>query len=245
MVKPIGVVSAVAIVAVALAIAVVAWRVRGRDPERRGRNLFATHCASCHLLGELGDPKKATAAKLDGWGTAQWIAAMIHDPDAPEFFGRGPFKGKMRSVDIRPPDTPPEVWSPVIKDDAEKHAVSLFVASQGDEPADPPRVLDEATRAAGEEIVTARCEECHLYKGEGDAEMYSGFAPELSHYGSLSWTRSVIANPATAETYRDLALDAQLENHMPRFDGKLSAADIDLLARWTREHARALPPKWP
>jgi hypothetical protein len=28
---------------------------------------------------------------------------------------------------------------------------------------------------------------------------------------------------------------------MPRFDTDLSAADVEIVARWTREHARATP----
>ena len=49
-----------------------------QDPELRGRDLFEQHCASCHVMGDLGDPKKATATKLDGWGTTQ----LDHRDDA-------------------------------------------------------------------------------------------------------------------------------------------------------------------
>jgi ubiquinol-cytochrome c reductase cytochrome b subunit len=212
-----------------------------QDPELRGRELFEQHCAGCHVLGELGDPKKATAAKLDGWGTPTWIADMTHDPDAPQFFGRGPYKGEMPSVDVRPKDKPAnKPWKPLVKDETEKRAVAVFLASQGDEAGDPPRAVDDATRAAGEKVVTERCSTCHLYKGQGDDEG-SGIAPEFSGYGSLSWTRSQIANPATAATYREDALDESRKKHMPRFDADLSASDIDVLARWTRSHARGLP----
>jgi len=208
------------------------------DPELHGRDLFDAHCASCHVLGDLGDPKKATATKLDGWGTPEWITAMIHDPDAPEYFGRGPFKGKMPSVDVRPGDKPAgEPWTPMTKTPAEKMAVAAFLASQGDDPDDPPRATDPAVLAAGEKIVSDRCTTCHLYKGDGDMED-SDIAPELSKYGSVAWTRAQIANPATADTYRDKALDEAMKKHMPRFDKELSAAEIDLLARWTRAHGR-------
>lgn len=208
------------------------------DPELRGRSLFAQHCASCHVLGDLGDPKKATASKLDGWGTSEWIAAMIHDPDAPQFFGLGPYKTKMPSVDVRPKDKPPgEPWSPMIKSDAEKAAVAAFLASQGDEPGDAPRTTDAATLAQGEKIVSDRCTTCHLYKGDGDLES-SGIAPELAHYGSIAWTRSQVGNPATDQTYRDQALDPAMKKHMPRFDKDLSATDVDVVARWTRAHGR-------
>jgi ubiquinol-cytochrome c reductase cytochrome b subunit len=210
------------------------------DPELRGRDLFDQHCASCHVLGDLGDPKKATAAKLDGWGTSKWIAAMIHDPDAPEFFGRGPYKGQMPSVDTRPKDKPEgEKWSPMIKSDAERAAVAAFLASQGDEPGDAARALDDATRTLGEKIVSDRCTSCHMYKGDGDVEG-SDDAPELLRYGSIAWTRAQVANPATAETYRKNALDPDKKKHMPRFDKDLSPDDVDVVARWTRAHGRGL-----
>jgi ubiquinol-cytochrome c reductase cytochrome b subunit len=209
------------------------------DPEIRGRDLFAKHCASCHVLGELGDPEKATATRLDGWGTEAWILAMIHDPDAPQFFGRGPYKGQMPSVDTRPKDKPAdEPWTPMVKGEAEKLAVARFLASLGDEPGDPPRALDPVEKAAGEKIVSERCTSCHLYKGDGDDEG-SGIAPELVGYGSIAWTRAQVANPATAQTYRDKALDPEMKKHMPRFDKDLSAFDIDTVARWTRSHGRA------
>jgi ubiquinol-cytochrome c reductase cytochrome b subunit len=208
------------------------------DPELRGRDLFEQHCAGCHVLGDLGDPKKATATKLDGWGTPTWIAAMIHDPDAPEYFGRGPYKGEMPSVDVRPKEKPPEEkWTPMVASDADRAAVAAFLASLGDEPGDPPRAVEPAALATGQRIVSDRCTTCHLYKGDGDLDG-SEVAPELAHYGSIAWTRAQVANPATAETYRDNALDEKRKKHMPRFDKDLSAADIDVVARWTRAHGR-------
>jgi len=211
------------------------------DPELRGRELFEQSCAGCHVLGDLGDPKKATATKLDGCGTAKWIETMIHDPDAPEMFGRGPFKGEMPSVDVRPKDLPADKkWSPMVKNDAERAAVAAFLASLGEDPGDPPHPpLDEATRKAAENVVSDRCTSCHLYKGDGDLES-SEKAPELAGYGSVAWTRAQIADPSSVATYRGNALDAKLKKHMPRFDRELSAGDIDIVARWTRAHARGI-----
>jgi ubiquinol-cytochrome c reductase cytochrome b subunit len=211
-----------------------------RDPELHGRDLFDKQCASCHVLGDLGDPKKATASKLDGWSTPDWIAAMIHDPDGDDYFGRGPYKTKMPSVDVRPKDKGDEPWSPMVKSDAERRAVALFLAAQGNEVGDPAPAGDDATRALGQKIVTERCTSCHLFKGQGD-DGDSGEAPELSGYGSVSWTRAQVANPANPATYRDKALDEALKKHMPRFDKDLSPEDVDVVARWTRAHARGLP----
>jgi mono/diheme cytochrome c family protein len=126
------------------------------------------------------------------------------------------------------------------KTDAEKQAVALFLAAQGDEPGDPTRPSDAASRGLAEKIVSERCTTCHLYKGEGDDEG-TGLAPELARFGSVAWTRAQVANPATATTYRDKALDENMKKHMPRFDKDLSAADVDVVARWTRAHARGIP----
>ncbi len=209
------------------------------DPELHGRDLFDKHCGSCHVLGDLGDAEKATATRLDGWGQPEWLAAMIHDPDAAQFFGRGPYKEQMPSVDTRPKKKEAaEGWTAMVKTPAEARAVTLFLASQGDEPGDPVRVIDAPTRALGEKIVSERCTTCHLYKGQGDDEG-SNLAPELSGFGSIAWTRAQVANPATTQTYREKALDEAMKKHMPRFDKDLSPADIDVVARWTRAHARA------
>jgi len=164
----------------------------------------------------------------------------MHDPDAPRFFGRGPYKGQMPSVDARPKDkVPGEKWTPMVKSDADRHAIAVFLAGQGDPapPADAPADHDDGVRARGEKIVSDHCTSCHLYKGEGDDEG-SKMAPELAGYASIAWTRAQIANPASAETYREKALDAAMKKHMPRFDGDLSAADVDVVARWTQRHAR-------
>jgi ubiquinol-cytochrome c reductase cytochrome b subunit len=208
-----------------------------RDPELRGRDLFDRHCASCHVLGDLGDPEKATATKLDGWGTVPWLEAMMHEPDAPHFFGRGPYKGQMPSVDTRPADKAPgEKWTPMVKSDADRHAIAVFLAGQADATAASPDP-DAAMRARGEKIVSEHCTACHLYKGEGDDEG-SKVAPELAGYASVAWTRAQIANPSGPETYREKALDPAMKKHMPRFDGDLSGVDLDLVARWTQHHAR-------
>jgi ubiquinol-cytochrome c reductase cytochrome b subunit len=212
-----------------------------QDPELRGHDLFEKHCASCHALADLGDPAKASAPKLDGWGTASWISAMIHEPDAPRFFGRGPYKGDMPSVDVRPSDHG-EDWTPTIKNDAERQAVAAFLAAQGDEPGDAPRGVDRAgaVLALGEKVVRERCTTCHLFQGEGDDES-TGLAPELFRYGSVAWTRAQVANPATPATYRDRALDENRKKHMPRFDKELSPSDVEVVARWVRAHARGIP----
>jgi ubiquinol-cytochrome c reductase cytochrome b subunit len=123
--------------------------------------------------------------------------------------------------------------------DADVKAVSVFLASQSDEGGKPAR--DAAQLKSGESIVSMRCTTCHLWKGEGD-DSTQGYAPELLGWGSAAWLRAQIANPATKATYREDALSPKMKGHMPRFDGDLSPADVDLLSRWVvaRAHGRTL-----
>jgi ubiquinol-cytochrome c reductase cytochrome b subunit len=209
-----------------------------RAPEVRGPELFAKHCATCHTLGEHGSEKERTAPRLDGWATEKWLLDMMHDPDGDDRFGRTPYKGEMPSLDVKPSDAD-ELWKPMPADDMK--AAAAFLASEGDSPgqAPPPESLraDRARVARGKEVVKSRCTACHLFDGAGD-DGGQGLAPELSGYGSRAWVRAQIANPASKATYREGALDPERKGHMPRFDGELSAADIDLLASWVLETAR-------
>jgi ubiquinol-cytochrome c reductase cytochrome b subunit len=215
-----------------------------RDPELRGEMLFAKSCAQCHVLGDLGDPKKATATTLDGWSTEAWILALLHDPDADAKFGKSPYVGIMPSMDTPPKDAKPD--SPPFKamSAEDKRAAAAFLASQGDEAGEAidPKAARRDSEAVkkGEAIVTTRCTTCHLWKGEGD-DSGTGVAPELSGYGSIAWVRAQVTNPATPATYGKDALDPKMKGHMPRFDQELAPEDIDLVARWVRAHARGTP----
>jgi mono/diheme cytochrome c family protein len=121
--------------------------------------------------------------------------------------------------------------------------VSVFLAAQSDATTGGgwkrPPSRNPAELKAGESIVSVRCTTCHLWKGEGD-DSTQGYAPELSGWGTVAWVRAQIGDPATKTTYRDDALDPKMKGHMPRFDGDLSAGDLDLLARWVQAHARGL-----
>jgi ubiquinol-cytochrome c reductase cytochrome b subunit len=196
------------------------------DPELRGVTLFTQHCAACHVLGELGDAKKANAPRLDGWSRVPWLMGMLHDPDGDERFGRSPYKEQMPSVDVPAKDDDGS-FKPMSRDDM--LAVAAFLDAQGND-------VPTAGPETGKKIVKDRCTSCHLYEGEGD-DNGQGVAPELAGYGSLDWIRSQIANPSKA-TYREKALSPELKHHMPRLDADLAPADVDLLARWLRRRVR-------
>jgi ubiquinol-cytochrome c reductase cytochrome b subunit len=203
-----------------------------RDPELRGEAIFAERCAPCHVLGDLGDPAKATAATLDGWGTAAWVRSVLHDPDAPNRFGRTPYKGIMPSFDTPPKDARLNGQPFKATSEADLQAVATFLAAQ----ADPKSGGDPDVLKRGEDVATNRCTTCHVWKGDGDIAG-DGDAPELAQYGSLAWLRAQITNPATPVTYRSGLVDEK--GHMPAFAGELTPADVDVVARWVWAKARA------
>jgi ubiquinol-cytochrome c reductase cytochrome b subunit len=154
---------------------------------------------------------------------------MMHEPDGDDRFGRTALKGEMPSMDVKPKDADAD-WKALPREDMQ--AAAAFLASQ----ADPAAAKANVER--GKQIVKTRCTACHLFEGNGD-DGGQGLAPELSGYGSRAWVRAQIANPSSKATYRENALDPARKRHMPRFDGDLSPADIDLLAGWVAETARS------
>jgi ubiquinol-cytochrome c reductase cytochrome b subunit len=204
----------------------------------RGRELYARYCSSCHVLGDLGDATKATAPRLDGWGSAAWIEHTLREPDASDRFGRGPYVGKMPAVDKNVPDAPAGSDSRVVKNADEMRAIVSFLVKQGEEPGEPSNATDAKAVAEGERLVVARCTTCHTVRGKGDDEG-SHLAPELAGYASLAWTRLLIAEPSSDLTYRALSIDPA-KGHMPRFDGEMAPRDIALLAKYVRSVGRGL-----
>ena len=197
------------------------------DPITHAEDLFREKCASCHKLGEMGPPDgKLTAPSLDGFGTAAWAIAVMEDPDAPTLFGNTPYKKRMPSM-TKPPADPAlaKDFSPMKKE--ELATIAAFLAGEA---------AESPTAAEGARLVKQRCTACHLFRGATDDDL--GFAPELAGWGSTAWMRAQIGNPGTNATYRPVALSPTLEGHMPRYDGDLSPADVDLLARFVRQRGQ-------
>ncbi len=209
------------------------------DPIVRGRELYARFCSNCHVLGDLGDAKKAKAPRLDGFGTAAWIEHTLREPDAADRFGRGPYRGRMPSAVRNLPDAPVGKDSRMLKNDDEMRAVVSFLVKQGEEPGEPTKAIDAKLLAEGERLVNGPCTTCHMLRAVGDCDG-TQLAPELAGYGTQAWIRAQIANPSSELTYRSLALDPLSKGHMPRFDGEMSVRDIDLLAKYVRSVGRGL-----
>jgi ubiquinol-cytochrome c reductase cytochrome b subunit len=202
-----------------------------RDPELRGAALFAENCAGCHRLGDLGPvAAKATAPDLTGWGSLEWAMSMLEDPDAAHRFGQTAYKGEMISM-VSPPEDKKQAKTFKPMPEGDRKLIAQFLANEASETKDPQH------DAQGGKMVGQRCTSCHLFRGQTDDD--DSIGPELAGWGSQAWTRAQIANPSSNATYRKDALSADRKGHMPRFDDKLEADDINLLAAWVRKKARA------
>jgi ubiquinol-cytochrome c reductase cytochrome b subunit len=200
------------------------------DPDTRGPELFARHCAGCHRLGEMGpSPEKAAAPDLTGWGSRAWVGALLDDPDAAHLFGKTPFKGMMDSF-TRPPKDPAlaEGFKPLAANESDAIAAFLEGQARG----------EDGKGSAGEKLVKAKCTGCHRLDGQDPLDPES-LAPELRGWASLAWIRAQIANPGSGKTYPPGAIADKLEGHMPAFEKELEPAEIDLLARWLAKAALA------
>jgi ubiquinol-cytochrome c reductase cytochrome b subunit len=203
-----------------------------RNPETRGAALFQENCASCHHLNELGpDASKAKAPDLSAWGTADWVLSVLENPDAPHRFGSTPYAGEMPSLVQAPSDRQAaKTFKPM--SEANRKAIADFLAGEAGENNDPNH------DAAGAKLIAIGCTSCHMFRGQTDDN--DSIGPELAGWGSTAWIRAQITNPGTNATYRAEALSAERKGHMPRFDDKLDADDINLLATWVRSKARGV-----
>jgi ubiquinol-cytochrome c reductase cytochrome b subunit len=192
------------------------------DPQTRGPELFATHCASCHKLNELAPPDgKLTAPDLTDFGSKAWALRVLDHPDAEAMFGNTPFKEQMPSM-TRPPADPEaaKVFTAMSKPDQDAVADFLEAQARG----------EKADGTPGEKLVKQRCTSCHRLDGKTDDE--DSLAPELRGWASLSWIEAQIENPASGKTYPKKLAEGDQKGLMPAYEDKLSAADRKLLAVW-------------
>ena len=192
------------------------------DPETRGAELFEKNCAACHRLGTIGPPAgKDTAPDLTGWRTDKWILSVLADPDAPNLFGKSPFKGQMPSFVKPPPDPEAAKMFTALKPD-EQSQIAAFLRAQSRG--------ERAEGTPGEKLVKTRCISCHRLDGKTEDE--ESLAPELRGWASLPWVEAQIADPGSGKTYPKGATDPKLEGHMPAFADKIPEKDRKILAAW-------------
>jgi len=201
------------------------------DPQNRGRNLFAAHCASCHRYNGhdgRGYPvdDAQSAPELAGFASQEWIEKLLVHQHyiSEEYFGGTAFKDGTMARKVLAKYSPKETallpdiarllsdmaelpYQDSLSEDEREELLALFYNDEGD--------FQDGLA----------CIDCHDIDSEGD-----GYAPDLTGYGSDEWTVTFIKNPEQERFYGD-------ENdRMPCYgrDEKLTAEEIQILSDWIR-----------
>ena len=202
-----------------------------QDPDNRGRNLFAAHCASCHRYNGhdgRGFPVDdvQSAPELAGFASVEWISKLLTHEHyiSEEYFGGTAFKDATMARKVLAKYTPEEI--------ALLPKIARLLSDMAELPYQEP--LDEDER---EELLSLfynddldfqdglACIDCHDIDSEEE-----GYAPDLTGYGSDEWTVAFIKNPEEERFYGD-------ENdRMPCYgkDAKLTDEEIQILSDWIR-----------
>ncbi len=200
-----------------------------------------------------------TSSDLHGFANRAWIRELLADPMADYYFGRmkNPDGDSAHTrmakwlADSRAELTNDEERK-TFEDSLDAAAAylefeskhpGLFAKPKDDpsnEPVDPSSDITIAQLAAlpsvdraniqrGRKVFVERCNECHAYSGERTGTL---FAPEMLGYGSVEWTKLMIAQPDHESRYRSSGRERA---RMPRFVDRLSDDEIELIATWLCE----------
>jgi ubiquinol-cytochrome c reductase cytochrome b subunit len=192
-----------------------------RDPLTHGRSVLEQKCLVCHVYGGQGSGKQ-TASDLKGFGSDEWVRALLANPKAPATFGH-----------VDPCDGMVE-WKKSSKlTKKQLDDVARFVASFADIPEDEtpeewlgrPEVADHP----GLEPFQKECGTCHVI--EGLSEGGTRDAPKLFAWGSPQWTRRMIRKPGAPDLYGFL----EPKDQMPAFgSAQLTENDVAMVIAYLR-----------
>lgn len=208
---------------------------------QQAERLFAANCAGCHShTDEHGRgiaAARPSAPNLFGFGSRPWVAGLL-DPQQikiDKYFGQtrhatGDMAGFVTDNLTDPNDeTKAKIASIVAALSAE---AALPAQAEADKQAAGDGTLDKGRKAMSAAFESSSCIDCHKFKDAGDL----GSAPDLTGWASKDWLVRLISDPTHDGAYQ------AGNDRMPSF-GKdppgpkqplLTAAQIDLLARWLR-----------
>jgi quinol-cytochrome oxidoreductase complex cytochrome b subunit/mono/diheme cytochrome c family protein len=174
-----------------------------RDPWTQGKELFGQHCATCHSHSQDFENRKPSASDLARFGTPEWIAGLLRQPESPHYFG----STKLRTMSnwVKKTRARAEKDKEEAKLDADLDLIARWLGSHPRQ--DPPAEADTSSFAAGYRAFADRCTQCHTYKqtGGGDAK-----GPDFTGYGDADWVRMMVMAPSHGLRYGS-------RNSMPAF----------------------------
>jgi ubiquinol-cytochrome c reductase cytochrome b subunit len=210
--------------------------------EQRAERLFAQNCAACHSHADDAGrgivAKNPSAPNLFGFGSRQWLAGLL-DPAqiaGDKYFGKtSHFDGDMATFvadNLKEPsdETKAKVQSIIAALSAE---AALPAQAEDDKKAAEDMTLEKGRAAMAESFDTSSCVDCHKFRDAGDL----GSAPDLTGWGSQDWLVRFLNNPAHDDFYmsnNDRMPAFGKQGPGPTIQPLLSAADVELLAKWLR-----------
>ncbi len=171
------------------------------DPKQKTRLLFAEHCATCHTIEGRGGSEAPSFD--DGYGSREWLTALVRNPADKRFFGGT--KGH-NSMEPTPVDS--------LSDEQLAAIVEYLISLQGQAEVDATLVAKGKTLWEDE----AECNSCHEVEAGGE-----GIGPTLAGRGSADWVARVIRDSSAPDLFGETA-------EMPKFGDKLSDEQITALA---------------
>ncbi|EDM75034.1 Cytochrome b/b6-like protein [Plesiocystis pacifica SIR-1] len=178
------------------------------DPEFAAMELFKANCSTCHAVDGKGGQE---APSLSHFNDREWLRGAVREPRSVAYFGGT--KGHTDMEAYAKEDLPDEQLDAVIE-------YMIQLREQGEAEADAS-TYDAALAKKGQALWEdeLECSGCHEVEKGADGVG----TPVLWGRGTRAWIADVIRNSGQAHLYGDNA-------EMPKFEGKLSEADIDTLA---------------
>jgi hypothetical protein len=165
------------------------------------------------------------APELKGFGTKEWVRALLENPDEPSFFG-----GIKRCDPLLAGMANWKKGTGKNLSAEELDQLSAFVASFAEIPPDTPVPVwensDLVQNDPGYALWADQCASCHLW-GEADE---ANFGPSLYAWGSRAWFRRMLLSPDAPDLYGAVKSACR----MPAFAGQLTENDIDTMYRFLR-----------
>ncbi|MCS7161446.1 MAG: c-type cytochrome, partial [Gemmatales bacterium] len=184
-----------------------------RDPRTRGRELYQTHCATCHGFGTLIPVKNAVAPDLHNFGTQDWIYQLLQRmrdetsvesqvmPQMASWLRREYERAARADARAQKAGEPPQATAR-LEEDLKRIAAWLAAHPRRAVPQEGPQrqafEQDTSAFARGYLAYETHCLRCHVYSGIGGGDTNG---PDLTGYGDADWLRGLLHAPYSRQYY--------------------------------------------
>ncbi|HVI02160.1 MAG TPA: cytochrome b N-terminal domain-containing protein [Enhygromyxa sp.] len=178
------------------------------DPQYAAISVFKEHCSTCHQIDGRGGEE---APKLTQFNDRAWLRGAVREPKSVAYFGGTKLHKDMEAYSVE--DLPDDKLDAVIE-------YLIMLREQGSDSPDAS-AYDSTLAKQGEALWADEldCSGCHSIEAGADGDG----APVFWGRGTRAWIARVIRDSSAVDLYGK-------EAEMPKFEGKLSDAEIEALA---------------